>query len=258
VFSGKGLWKSDMAHDLSYAPSRLVCQQVVHALITRHGWTLLPADELVELVLQSTQAQYVSDSLERLVTCHYAIALHAACRLTEDLAQCERGYTDLFRYLHGVARRKWPDIAEDVAQRALALIHEQIDRCREPAAFLTFALFKLRHAAQLEQHAHGNEPHPTAGNSSLAEAVQEESETQVLAHERLHVLLDAIRRLPDERKRQVLVLRFFGALSDEEISVRLGIKVNHVRKLRFDALKQLRKDRLLKEYFERTIGENLE
>lgn len=217
-----------------------------HRLIARFGWALLPADELADLALAA--ASPPPDNLDQFVTTQYTIALYQACRAAPHSEQAERAYTDLFRYLYRVAFNRWHEIAEDVAQQALLLVYEQIDRCHEPRAFLSFAMFKLLHAAQQQR---ALIPSGTRlDDPGVTQAAPPDAEPAALAHEQADMLIAAIGRLPDQHKRDVIVLRFFGELSDEEIGRQLRITANNVRVQRFHALKRLRADPALRQYFE--------
>lgn len=237
-------------------PLREKCRRVVRALIAKHRWTVVTEDALVDLIADAPLLDGSPVALEQLAMQHYTIVLYEACRQTEDLDRRERGYHDLFRLLYRVAHNRWPTMAEDITQRALLLVYRQIDHCHNPAAFLSFALFKLRHAAQQEQRARGREfPSDEAHQGALAEE-RAPLPAALLQQERVQALLDAIRRLPDVRKRQIILLHFFGGLDDEELSERLGITAGHIRVLRYRALQRLRKDRRLQDYFELAVYHN--
>jgi RNA polymerase sigma factor (sigma-70 family) len=235
------------SHDNGATDLRAECQRVVHTLTERYSWSLLSEDDLVELSLPlATAAPMVK--LELLVIQAYTVALYQACRQAADEDQREVAYTDLFRYLYRVSFNRRPEIAEDVVQRALMLIYEQIERCQHPVAFLAFAMYKLKDAAKQEGFVRGNE---LSGVSiSLEDTADQEAEViPLFAKEQSSELLAAIRRLPDPRQQKVVMLRFFGRLSDTQIGSQLGITPNFVRVLRFRALQHLRNDQQLKDYF---------
>lgn len=176
--------------------------------------------------------------LRRAALYHYTLVLYKACRQTEDRELREQAYGELFRYLYRAAHNRWPDLAEDVTQRALVLVYEQIERCRQPGAFLAFALYKLRHAWQQERPATG-----MVGLEDGPDPVQDRTEPD--RGRQIRALVSAIRRLPDERRRLAIFLKFFGGLTDEEIAARLGVTPGHVRVLRHRGLAELRGDRQL-------------
>ena len=68
--------------------------------------------------------------------------------------------------------------------------------------------------------------------------------------ERAHLLHEALARLPDPRQRQVIQLKFFDELNDEEIGQQLALTANHVRVLRNRGLQHLRKQPALRAYIE--------
>jgi hypothetical protein len=80
-------------------------------------------------------------TLNDLSKANIAVTLFDACRQTEDQKRCEQAYTELFRYLYRAAYNRWPDLAEDVTQHALLLVHQHIARCANPAAFRSFGCF---------------------------------------------------------------------------------------------------------------------
>ena len=227
---------------------RQICRRTVRTLAEKYDWALLREDDLVELVLGSIEPTVSPDEIERLVRHQYTIALYKACKQVEDLDRCERGYQELFRFLFRAANNRWPELAEDATQRALVLVYEQIDRCRSPGTFLAFALNKLRHAFQQEQRAAGREiPWDERGEDSR-DRIPVAPSSELDQRERLQVVLDAIRRLSDERQRQAILLKFFGGLSDEAIGVRLEITTGYVRVLRHRGIAQLREDEWLRDY----------
>ena len=229
---------------------RQICRCTVRNLAEEYDWALLRENDLVELVLASIESTASPAEIERMTRHQYTIALYEACKQVEDLDRCERGYQELSRFLFRAAHNRWPALAEDATQQALVLVYEQIDRCRSPGTFLAFALNKLRHAFQQEQRARGREisRQEMGGDNQERSPVAPSSELD--QRERLHVLLDAIARLPDERQRQTILLKFFGGLSDEAIGARLEITAGYVRVLRHRAISRLRDDERLRGYFE--------
>ncbi len=73
---------------------------------------------------------------------------HMACSGNEGYERQNRAYDELFRYLHDSARYRYPDMGEEVSQRALTNIFTAFERCRQPGAFLAFALQHLLDAAR--------------------------------------------------------------------------------------------------------------
>lgn len=182
-------------------------------------------------------------TFDRLARHHYSALLYAACSQQADPHQREVAFGDLHRLLYRAAYNHWPELAEDAAQRALVLVWEQFDRCREPGTFLAFALNKLRHAFQQEQRARKGS---AAAIDDLAEMLADGPAgalaDHLLSEESTAALLQAIERLPDPRQRSVVLWKFFGGLSDEDIGTRLDITGGHVRVLRHRGVDRLRAD----------------
>jgi RNA polymerase sigma factor (sigma-70 family) len=221
--------------------------QMIGTLSARYGWTVITAEDLARHMQSMSLAVMEVEGLERVIIGHYTQALYAACRQDEDQERRERGYRDLFRYLYRIAYHRWPDMADVVAQQALQLVFTQLDRCREPAALLAFASFKL-----LQAH---TEVVRRLGHDDVLEDLDDHEPVDVAADivaglerkETLEVLLAALWRLKAE-SRQVIYLKFFAAMSDEAISLQLGITISNVRTLRSRGLARLRQDRQLRAY----------
>jgi RNA polymerase sigma factor (sigma-70 family) len=237
-----------MHGDTGYA-SDIACRPIVRALIAQYDWALPREDELLARVSDAVRANAMPANLDRVA---YSVALYEACRQSEDLSRREGAYQELFRFLYRAAYNKWPALADDVTQRALALVYEQIDRCQGSSTFLSFAFFKLRQALTEERRAQAKETpldeiEPSAGDR-LED--REEVEIRLNLEECLPILIDAIARLLDERQQKVLLLKYVEGLSDEEIGARLRITAGHVRVLRHRGLAKLRRDGRLKACFD--------
>ena len=223
--------------------ARAACRSAVSALAARGGWTCASVDELADRVWQAAGPDVSAATFHQLAKHHYSILLHAACSQQADPHQRDAAYADLHRLLYRAAYNRWPELAEDAAQRALVLVYEQLDRCREPGTFLAFALNKLRHAFQQEQRARkGNAAAIDDLADVLADGRAGALAERLLSEERTMALLQAIERLPDPRQRSVVLWKFFGGMSDEEIGTRLDITSGHVRVLRHRGVDRLRAD----------------
>ncbi len=235
-------------HQVADDPSveRAVRERVAR-LAERFGWQLLASQALAEHTLAALTREQPAD-LDRFIIALYTELLYHGCLQSGDDLR-EQAYADLRRYLYRAAFNRWGDRADDIAQGALLLICEQIGRCNSPRAFLSFAMFKLLHAAQQQQ---GLQPAAElSGAPELLEGAPAptDAEGALLAREQIEALLAALGRLPDPQKRAVIVLRFFGGLSDQEIGRRLQITPNHVRVLRHHGIQRLRQDPQLRRYF---------
>jgi RNA polymerase sigma factor (sigma-70 family) len=227
----------------------IACRRAVQGLIEKYGWALLPEDDLVALVLGAAQTEPSPAGLKKQALRQYTMVLYEACRQTKDPHRRERAYHELFRYLFRAAYNRWPDLAEDVTQRALVLVCAQIDRCRHPVAFLAFALYKLQHAFQQERRARGRDWSEEEISQRSTEREQAEFQSYLGEKEWLQMLVGAIQRLPDKRQQKAILHKFLGGLSDEEISAHIGVTVNNVRVLRHRGIVQLREDERLRDYF---------
>jgi RNA polymerase sigma factor (sigma-70 family) len=228
------------------------CRRIAQALIEENGWSLLSEQELAQRVLCAHPhlSPAAQRETRRLVQHQYTIALYEACRQEQNAARRECAYRELYRFLYRAATHRWPELAEDSAQRALVLVYEQIDRCRDPGAFVAFALFKLRHAIKQEQRARGQEIAVDEGLLAQISADIIPPAAQVDRQECCRALLAAIQRLRDKRERAAIAYRFLGGQSDAEIGKTLGITAGHVRVLRHRGLRRLRNDERLRAYVE--------
>lgn len=217
-----------------------LCRSTARRLRAAHGWTLLDDDALAALALAAAPPDAGPAAIEALARDRYSRELWSACRPSAAAPRREAAYADLQRYLYRAAYNRRPAAAEECAQRALELVLAQVERCREPGAFLTFALNKLRHALReaADDERRRQPAHPPPEAATPPDAVHADAEARALAA----ALLAALGRLRDARQRQVVVLKFFGGLDDQAIAARLEITPNHVRVLRHHAMTRLRAD----------------
>lgn len=217
-----------------------LCGPIVARLRSAYGWSLVEEDVLAARVLAAAPPDAGPAALEYLARDQYSRALWEACRPGGEAARREQAYAELQRYLYRAAYNRRPEAAEECVQRALELVVAQVERCREPGAFLTFALNKLRHALGEEtaRAARGAPGEPAEEPASAADAVPAVAEER----ERAQALVAAIGRLRDARQRQAVFLKFYAGLDDQTIGARLEITPNLVRVLRHRALGRLRGD----------------
>ena len=129
--------------------------------------------------------------------------------------------------------------AEDVVQEAFCGLYRRWDRLADTAgaqyyvrtSVLNGCRSALRHRA-VRRRAWADPPSAVS------------AETVVLGGEEREDVIRALRRLPD-RQREVLVLRFYAELPDEQIARVMGIRPGTVRSTAFRALDAL--GRALKE-----------
>jgi len=161
----------------------------------------------------------------------------------------ELAYTELFHYLYRYAYSRYPDIAEDITAQALENIYRRIESCRQPAAFLAFALLNVRNALRQTRRARSEIELSIFEDAEYSIASSETVDASLQKKETLQVLSDAIKQL-HLRDQQLILLKYVEGLSDDEISERLGIPVNQIRVLRNRVRHRLRLDSALREYLE--------
>jgi RNA polymerase sigma-70 factor (sigma-E family) len=119
--------------------------------------------------------------------------------------------------------------AEDVVQDAFVAMHSSWRRLRDPEKALAYlrqtvvnrSRSRLRHLKVADRHAPSLLPAEASSGTSSAE----HSAMGVLDRE--HVM-GALRALP-QRQREVLVLRYYGDLSEAEIADAMGISTGAVK-----------------------------
>jgi RNA polymerase sigma-70 factor (sigma-E family) len=134
--------------------------------------------------------------------------------------------------------------AEDVVQDAFVATHRQWTSIRESGRAVSYLRRAVvngcrsaqRHAVVVDrQRARESGAPDSPGRATLGSA-----ETEVLAAEGRDVVLAALRRLP-ERQREVLVLRYYGDLSEAEIARTLDISTGSVKTHAYRGLSALRR-----------------
>jgi RNA polymerase sigma factor (sigma-70 family) len=184
--------------------------------------------------------------LEQLITSQYKLALYEACRQTADLDHRRRAYSDLFCYLYRAAYNRWPDIAEDVAHRALILTCDKLGDCESPIAILTFAMWQTRRAATEIFRTRKKEVSLDEIADSGVDFAQPVVDSPRFDQDCLRLLLEMLLQL-SERQRQVIALKYVDGLSDAIISERTGLSITNVRVLRNRGLKRLRQNQRLRD-----------
>ena len=134
--------------------------------------------------------------------------------------------------------------AEDVVQEAFYGLYRRWDRLADPAGALhyvrTSVLNGCRSALRRRAVRRGFVQQRTLADEPPAVS----AETVMLGGEEREDVIRALRRLPD-RQREVLMLRFYAELPDEQIARVMGIRPGTVRSTAFRALDAL--GRALKE-----------
>lgn len=187
----------------------------------------------------------------------YCLALYEACSGGEGSERQELGYTELHRYLHDSARARYGDACDDVAQRALVQVFTSFDRCRQPGAFLAFALQHLLDAARAVRRQEAprgpslSSPAIEGGDEGLGDLLadprQPDPAVALLDDERRVRLAryadDYLRAHPRARDQvAALWLKYIEGMDDEAIGRRLGKTVNNVYILRSRAVARLQSE----------------
>lgn len=128
-------------------------------------------------------------------------------------------------------------LAEDLAQDALVSVHQRWGRLRDSEAAIGYvrrtvvnsARSALRHRAVVEKHARR-----TGAEESVASA-----EHSVLARLEHEAMLRAVDQL-SQKQREVLVLRYYGDLSEAQIAEALDISTGAVKTHAHRGLARLR------------------
>lgn len=115
--------------------------------------------------------------------------------------------------------------AEDVVQDAFIALHRKADSLRDPAAALAYvrtsvvnlsrSMLRRRHVAR--KHLKVAEPEATAA-----------ADHDVLLRDEHRATFAAVHALP-QRQQEVLILRYWSGLSEQEIAQTLGISVGSVK-----------------------------
>lgn len=220
-------------------------------ILARHDWHLL---DKMELVTQAASLAVTASTLnEAERACQQVYARHLYAALQNPVYQ-ELAYGELHGYLYRIALRQRPEVAEDAAQEAILLVHQKLHTCRDPGAFLKFAIFQLLTAF----HHLAADPH----ESSLADLLEKddsdnghlpfvsalptlESEvtTQIAATDLLRWLRTVIETNPRAKKQILAVaLKYLEGWEDEAIAATLETSVANVHVLRSRGLIKLREE----------------
>jgi RNA polymerase sigma-70 factor (sigma-E family) len=123
--------------------------------------------------------------------------------------------------------------AEDVVQEAFYGLYRRWDRLADPAGALYYVRTSVLNGCRSALRRRAVRRRSLADPPSAVSA-----ETVVLGGEEREDVIRALRRLPD-RQREVLILRFYAELPDEQIARIMGIRSGTVRSTAFRALDAL-------------------
>jgi RNA polymerase sigma factor (sigma-70 family) len=236
----------------AHAAMERMCAEAVDGLLIRHRWQLLDRAEFARRALDHLRGGSTSDA-QRATIHTYSLALHAACSGGEGAERQNRAYTELFRYLYDIALQRYPDAHEEITQRALVHIFTTFGRCRQPGAFLAFAIQQLLDTARSlwrEQSSARSLAVPgSAGEAELGELLADEhqvdpSETIITDELRARfawLAAEFLRKHPRaSRQFAALRLKFIDGYDDQTIAEQLGYTVSNIYVLRARAIEKLR------------------
>jgi RNA polymerase sigma-70 factor (ECF subfamily) len=147
------------------------------------------------------------------------------------------------RRLLGVAMRyvKSPGLARDVTQNAFLDVYRAAHRYEARGSFTSFLYRALLNQCRMARRAAGAEERLRAAAAAIAlrDPDPETAEEQILARERERRVQAALDRL-SEKLRAIVVLRYSGDLSYQEIADVLDLPLGTVKRRLFDALEKLR------------------
>jgi RNA polymerase sigma-70 factor (ECF subfamily) len=133
------------------------------------------------------------------------------------------------------------DLTEEVFQRALRSLHTFDERGEDGGSSFRVWLFRICRNA-LANERRRDRRHPQANlDAALEMAAADDTEAQVVARDEADRAWRAIERLPEERRR-ALVLRFVDEMSAREIGEVLGRSEGAVRVLIHRALRAVASD----------------
>ncbi len=248
------------------------CRRIVEGVVRKREWKLVTdlADFAKKVCaevrkLRINEAEKERQAIERATVRRYCVILYGACSEAGSSRQ-DAAFKDLWRYFYSIARHKTgePDLAQELAQRALVKTFEKLGQCREPKSFLKFAWLILLnvvrdHYRELKKHGgisvpfedsspnskdekkRADEIMKTSGLESDERAPDEEAINHV-SREQFHRDLLAIIRscVKHELQQTVLIELLIKGKELQEVAEDLNLKVTYVRVLKHNGLVALR------------------
>ena len=143
--------------------------------------------------------------------------------------------SEVFRYAKSIVRN--PSTAEDVTAQTFLQAWKSLPKLKEVKRFDSW-LFRIAHNVALNETR--RTPHAPLETAAEPTAPGRFANPEMLLEGKVDALAvrEALLSLP-ENLREVLVLRFYGGLSHEEVGVQLGKSRQNARVLQFRALKRL-------------------
>jgi len=227
------------------------CHAAVDRLADTWGWQLLGREAWARQAADVVQAGAAADP-RRAAVLVYSQALHSACSGGEGRQRQNQGYGELFHYLFDGARRRYPEIAEDITQRASERVFALFARCRTPGAFLAFAFQQLLDSARVVRRQSEPDVGAPAPNSAVAPVDLDslpdhapDMATQMITDElraRFDQLSTEFLRKHPRAGQQIAALRlkYIDGLDETAISRLLGKSIGSIYTLRARAVEKLR------------------
>ncbi|MDD5370913.1 MAG: sigma-70 family RNA polymerase sigma factor [Anaerolineaceae bacterium] len=159
---------------------------------------------------------------------------HPCINLTEAF---ERYYPAIFKYYRyrGADSDTANDLASTVFERALVKLASFNP---EKAAFPTW-LFAIAHHLAINHWKAQARSRPVSLDVAALPASEPSPDEALLRQERLEILLAALQAL-EEREREIVALKFAGALTNRQISGLVGLSAGNVGVILYRALQKLK------------------
>jgi DNA-directed RNA polymerase specialized sigma24 family protein len=231
------------------------CGAIAERLAAAYRWQLLTTADLTELVLAEFHydiAAHSTPEIEGTTSAVYIEAMYIACSGAEGAERQEQGYSELFASLSGIARKKYPDVADEAAQMALVATFEGFKDCRNPRAFLLFAQQRLwtsvRQLRRHESSAASLDRTLGDGSTTVGSLIADpgaDPQALLLKREQAEATAHAFTHARAARPRAVEQFRAFElrhryGLSDDEIAAHMGKTKSQVQVLVSRAATKLR------------------
>lgn len=157
-------------------------------------------------------------------------------QLTEEAraAIYEEYYRKVFGYIRGKVNNT--TLAEDLSSDVFLKIYEKLDSFDETKASVSTWIFTITRNRLIDYY------RTRKVFDEIPETFEDGSriEEDVCNKESLGTLADALEHL-DERKRDIIILRYYSGVSLKEIAERMGISYTYVKVLQTQAMTELRR-----------------
>lgn len=147
-------------------------------------------------------------------------------------------FESLYPVLCGVADRYLNDeaLSKDIAQEAFIKLWDKKELLENITSIKSYLYAVVKNLSV--DYLRSNKVVRLDSSDFLALKMTEEEETELIGEEAVALLYNAINKLPSQSSR--IILLSLEGLGNGEISEKLGISVNSVKTLKYNALKVLR------------------